>query len=177
MKDPRMDRTRLHVLSSTVRLLQHEGAAAVTFSRVSQESRVARSTLYRHWSSREVLLCEAALPGLLIERPDGDADVRAFLINFLTQIGTALARPQTIAAFAHALDSSPVSSAVGDNFQLIAEAFRQVLQERVGPTRGWDLARLAGPVFFRAIVLREETDEQTVAEWVDELLDGRGLHF
>ena len=167
-----MDRTRQFVLSCTSRLLAREGAEAVTFSRVSQESRVARSTLYRHWKSRDDLLCAAALPGFSLDEFDGDPDVRALLVSFLTQIGAALVRPETLAAFAHALDASTTDDAVAQNFQAVTAAFTRVLADRVGSAVGSDLARIVGPVFFRALVLHQPTDGATIEQWVDDLLAG-----
>ena len=167
-----MDRTRQFVLSCTSRLLALEGAEAITFSRVSQESRVARSTLYRHWKSRDDLLCAAALPGFSVDEFDDEADIRALLVSFLTQIGAALVRSETLAAFAHALDASTTDAAVSQNFQSVAAAFSRVLGDRVGSRIGVDLAQIVGPVFFRALVLHQPTDGATVQRWVDALLAG-----
>lgn len=69
--DPRVERTRARVLQTAADLLRTGGVRAVTIEAVVVSSGVARSTIYRHWSSRAGIVSEAletllpaAAPGL-----------------------------------------------------------------------------------------------------------------
>jgi AcrR family transcriptional regulator len=168
--DPRTDRTRQHVLSCTARLLAREGADAVTFSRVSQESRVARSTLYRHWRSRDDLLCTASLPGFSPELLNGQLGMRRFLLNYLLQTGAGLTAPGAQAAFVHALHTAQTNDVLRQNLRLVAESFRRILESRLGPMDSWDHARIIGPVFFQSVVMGEQADGPTLDRWVRDIL-------
>jgi AcrR family transcriptional regulator len=58
-RDARVERTVAKVLKAVRRLLRTEGLGSVTFGRVSRETGVSRTTLYRHWSSPSELISEA----------------------------------------------------------------------------------------------------------------------
>ena len=57
-EDPRIARTRERVLRSATDLLVEGGPWAVTVDAVVTRSGVAKSTIYRHWESRDELLVE-----------------------------------------------------------------------------------------------------------------------
>jgi AcrR family transcriptional regulator len=56
--DPRVTRTRDRVIRATTDLLVEGGPWAVTVDAVVARSGVAKSTIYRHWDSREQLLVD-----------------------------------------------------------------------------------------------------------------------
>lgn len=73
--DPRLVRSRNKLLDGATALLVEGGAEAVTVDAVSERSGVAKSTLYRHFPSRDDLLVEVLrhnMPQLGLELPDGD---------------------------------------------------------------------------------------------------------
>lgn len=57
--DPRVARTRARVLSAAWEVLAEVGFERVTIDLVSERSGVARSTMYRHWQTREEILRDA----------------------------------------------------------------------------------------------------------------------
>ena len=57
--DPRIARTRAAVLQAATDLLVEGGPRAVTIDAVVSRSGVARSTIYRHWDSRDEVLLSA----------------------------------------------------------------------------------------------------------------------
>ena len=70
--DARVARSRAAVLAAATELLVEGGPAAVTVDAVSARSGVAKTTIYRHWDSRDDLLVsvlEDAAP-VLPEPPD-----------------------------------------------------------------------------------------------------------
>lgn len=56
--DPRIARSRAKLLSAATELLVDSGPRAVTVDAVAERSGVAKSTLYRHWPSRDALLVD-----------------------------------------------------------------------------------------------------------------------
>jgi AcrR family transcriptional regulator len=58
MVDPRVERTRATVLGTAVDLVVEGGPNALTIDAVVARSGVARSTIYRHWATRDELLVD-----------------------------------------------------------------------------------------------------------------------
>lgn len=79
--DPRVARSRARVLDAAAELLAEGGPAALTVDAVSARSGVAKSTMYRHWDSRDDLLVDVLrhnLPHLELVPGDGfEATLRA----------------------------------------------------------------------------------------------------
>ncbi len=70
--DPRIARTRKAVLDAATHLLVEGGPAALTMDAVVARSGVAKSTLYRHWETRDALVAavfDACAPAMAI--PEG----------------------------------------------------------------------------------------------------------
>ncbi len=58
--DPRVQRSRDRVLVAATELLINDGPRACTVDAVAERSGVAKSTIYRHWSSRAELVVDVA---------------------------------------------------------------------------------------------------------------------
>lgn len=56
--DARVERSRAKLLAAATELLVSAGPAALTVDAVAERSGVAKSTLYRHWPSREALMVD-----------------------------------------------------------------------------------------------------------------------
>ena len=56
--DARVERSRAKLLAAATDLLVASGPAALTVDAVAERSGVAKSTLYRHWPSREALMVD-----------------------------------------------------------------------------------------------------------------------
>jgi TetR/AcrR family transcriptional regulator, regulator of autoinduction and epiphytic fitness len=84
--DPRRIRSRTRLLDAATDLLSAGGIEAVTIDAVTRASKVARTTLYRHFSSSTQLLAatfERLLPQVTAPPPTGP--LRDRLIDVLTQ--------------------------------------------------------------------------------------------
>jgi AcrR family transcriptional regulator len=57
--DQRVVRSRKAVMTATLQLLAESGLGGVSVDEVSRRSGVAKTTIYRHWSSRSALLLDA----------------------------------------------------------------------------------------------------------------------
>ena len=90
-----MSRTRAAVLRSATDLFVEGGPTAVTIDAIVARSGVAKSTIYRHWDSRdEVLLdvIETCAPN--IPEPDPDLDVETALRQTVVALAGFLNDPE-----------------------------------------------------------------------------------
>lgn len=91
--DPRRIRSRNRLLDAAATLLSSGGIEAVTIEAVTKASKVARTTLYRHFSSSSQLLAatfERFLPQVTPPAPASGA-LRERLIELLTRQGALFA--------------------------------------------------------------------------------------
>lgn len=178
--------SRAMVLESAASLLAERGAAAFTIEAVIERSGVARSTIYRHWSSRKELLRSVIghLTGEAPALPDTGSlrgDLLEFFLFSLDRV--------TSNRFDSRLRSLPslMDLAKGDpDLQVVGAEIRNVLIGLILPilerasTRGEIRARLnlriTAQVFYATVFmpfwLGEETTEAYVGEVLDTVLHG-----
>jgi AcrR family transcriptional regulator len=158
--DPRVIRTRRHVLAAARTVLVEEGWQRVTVTRVADRSGYARTTLYRHWPQRLDLLRDLITHEvhLLHTVPTGDvrADLVAELEAFRVAITTTGLGRVMIAIGQQASDDgelAELSAAVrADGTRVLDEIItsavaRGELRAQLDPDVA--VAQLVGPVLFR----------------------------
>src|SRR5215472_5222689 len=88
--DARVRHSKDVVMATTYKLLSEEGLAGVTVDAVARRSGVAKTTIYRHWPSREALLLDAcARKGPRFDIPDAESfpgDLRALVERVVEQL-------------------------------------------------------------------------------------------
>ena len=82
MARPRSEEAHQAALAATVELLLEEGVEGVTLEDVAARSGVAKSTLYRHFGTKEQLVVQAAR-GCIISHPTPDTGNLEDDISFL----------------------------------------------------------------------------------------------
>lgn len=167
--DARAQRSRATILAAATELLESTGVGGFSVDEVSRRSGVAKTTIYRHWPTREALVLDACA-GLddRYDLPDTGTlhgDVSAFvadLARMVERASWAAVLPSIVdaaernAAFAamHAQIQQGHASLVHQ----IAE--RAIARGELPP--GTDTALLAstvlGPVFYRRWFSREPLD-------------------
>lgn len=182
--DPRVVRTRRHVLAAARSVLVEEGWQRVTVTRVADRSGYARTTLYRHWPQRLDLLRDLITEEvhLLHTVPTGDvrADLVAELEAFRVAITTTGLGRVMIAIGQQAGDDgelAELSSAVrADGTRVLDEVITAALARgelRPELERDVAVAQLVGPVLFRYLFdSHEGLDGAFVASVVDLFLRG-----
>ena len=93
--DPRVSRSRAAVIRAATDLLVESGPNAVTIDAIVARSGVAKSTIYRHWQSRDevlVAVIESCAPHL--PAPDPAADVISALRATVRAVAAALNDPE-----------------------------------------------------------------------------------
>jgi AcrR family transcriptional regulator len=180
-RDPRLERTQATVLTAVRRLLDTEGPLAVTFGRVSRETGVSRTTLYRHWAGPSELLADAwsrvAPPNTVAHT----ADLRADLVELFVGVRDMVESPTM-------RRSLPALLAAAQGDRVIATLHARFVQDRRQPIvdrldearRSGDLAAdadpdllvdlLSGPLFYRQLLRHEHTPDARVIALVDAVL-------
>ncbi|MBB4684154.1 TetR/AcrR family transcriptional regulator [Amycolatopsis jiangsuensis] len=192
-RDPRLDRSRTAILAAAVALLSEGGVRAVTIEAVTARSGVARSTLYRHFTTGTELLAAAfreLLPALP-PAPEGGAPrdrllhlVRAHADQF--EQAPALAAVVWMTAIGKSADlpsDAEERTRLATLREHVIEHYRAPFEEVLtaclpGATlSGHEVelaaAQLAGPLLFNTLVTRRASDARFCARLVDDFLAGR----
>ena len=175
--DARVERTVAKVLAAAHRLLETEGLGSVTFGRLSRETGVSRTTLYRHWSSPSELISEAwgrvAPSNHVSQTAELQHDLVAVFLAVRDVVDSSTMR-RSLPALLVAAQRDPVISSlharfVQDRRQPIVERLRAAIDD--GQIRGdadpellVDL--LSGPIFYRQLLRRTRTSDDDVRAMV-----------
>lgn len=92
--DPRIAKTHAAVMRAATELLVEGGPQALTMDGVVHRSGVAKSTVYRHWATRDELLADVFVecaPDL--DMPDESLDGAEALRQLVRQLASGLADP------------------------------------------------------------------------------------
>jgi AcrR family transcriptional regulator len=95
MEDPRVARTRAAVLEAATELLVEGGPNALTVDAIVARSGVAKSTIYRHWESRDEILL--AVFEICAPNPpafDGSLPFEGALRKFARAVAELMSDPQ-----------------------------------------------------------------------------------
>ena len=130
--DPRIERSRLQVLAATVDLLREVGYGALTIEGVAARSGVAKSTIYRHWSSKAQVVADAFLwaHGLDPQDTPPPGPVRDRVVAILRSTIEDIATTDRLACMMPALIDAAERS------EEIADLARRVAEEKNGTLRG-----------------------------------------
>jgi AcrR family transcriptional regulator len=181
--DPRVARTRATVLGAAIDLLAERGYAGFSVESVVERTGIAKTTLYRHWPTRDDLLA-AVIAKLDGAGPLPDTgSVRQDLQDLFARRVRAARTPQwerCMPALVEAAARHPELAA------MIARLTSQILAQietllRRGIERGElrpDLdpqlaaSALIGPIVFRRLLLGEAPTLQRVSAVIDLLMQG-----
>jgi AcrR family transcriptional regulator len=171
-------------LRAAAEILEEDGYGAVTIERVAARSGVAKSTIYRWWTSKADLVMEA-YQQLITERmprPDtgslaGDLDV------FITELYRVSRHPSRVKALKGLMAEAQLDPVFGDAFRTWIQGRRDVVAAMLhrAVARG-DLATdldidyavdlIFGPFWYRLLVGHATVDPADAPEHVRRLLHG-----
>ncbi|QYG91912.1 TetR/AcrR family transcriptional regulator [Iamia sp. SCSIO 61187] len=184
--DPRIARTQQAVMDAATELLVEGGPAALTMDAVVARSGVAKSTLYRHWETRDALLaavfttCKPAM-GAPADATSCEEGLRALVrtvADALTDESWSRLAPALILLSKQHPELAQVDS---DMKRTQHEATEAVL--RMGVEEGLldpsvlddverAVALVAGPVVFAGLADMTEIDDALVDTCVTQFLAG-----
>jgi AcrR family transcriptional regulator len=176
-RDARVERTVAKVLAAAHRLLETEGLASVTFGRVSRETGVSRTTLYRHWSNPSELISEAwarVAPSNRVAHTAVLEDDLVAVFRAVRDVVESSTMRRSLPALLLAAQRDPVISSlhaqfVRDRRQPIVERLRAAIaggeiRADADPELLVDL--LSGPIFYRQLLRRTHTSDHDVRAMV-----------
>ncbi len=174
-ENPRTTRVRDAVTDVVIRLLVEEGAGAITASRVAEAAKVARSTIYQHWSSMNGLLLHAIdrLISPHFETPV-TGDLERDLVSALTLMRERMVKRPFRQVFSTLLDqanyheefaAAQVRFVTGSLEQIRAPLEAAIRRGELPSTLDVDMAilQLAGPLFVQHIMLRTTISNELIA--------------
>ena len=176
-RDARVERTVAKVLAAAHRLLETEGLGSVTFGRISRETGVSRTTLYRHWSKPSELISEAwarvAPSNQVAHGANLQDDLVAVFLAVRDVVESSTMR-RSLPALLVAAQRDPVISSlharfVRDRREPIVERLRAaVAQGQIRADADPELLvdLLSGPIFYRQLLRRTRTSDDDVRAMV-----------
>lgn len=178
--DPRFLRSREAIVNAARELLLAHGPGAITHARVAEQGGIARATVYRHWPRTDQLLAAAmaTVPMPFFDAPS--LPTRDWLIHELTTIARQLdhhdVRVVTTTLANSALWEEPMDARRKGFATLLINRLTEALEG--AQARGEvDLhtsprhaaALTIGPIYYRATIERELTDDELIETAVDNL--------
>ena len=88
--DSRIERSRQTVLTAALELLSEGGVGGFSVDEVARRSRVAKTTIYRHWPTREALVVETCSQLSAKQEIPDTGSLEGDLTAILTNIGHLL---------------------------------------------------------------------------------------
>ena len=180
----RSARVRRAVLEATLVELIEAGYGGLSIDSVARRAGVHKTTVYRQWPNREVLVTEAIFQLSERELPVPDTGrLRSDLVALAMAIAAQISQPQVTALIRTLVAEGPRLPA----FQETARSFwskrfaltgrvieRAVLRGELPPETDVALLleSLIGPLYLRLLVTGEELSEEFIAGVVDVVLDG-----
>jgi AcrR family transcriptional regulator len=175
--NPRVQRTRGHVLAIARELLPEAGPADLTYSLLAERAGVTRQTLYRHWPTREALLVDLILDGPDAGYPEPGTDLRTVATAWLTSLRAGMddrARRTAVLAVTAQADSDPASAET--LIRISADrlaAFNELLRPSGHQITAEEYTLLAGPVlaqvFFERRAVTDDFIGAVVTQWLGAL--------
>ena len=182
--DPRVERTKAHVLAVAGELLAEEGREGFSIDAIGRRSGVARTTIYRHWPELGDLLYDTirsmadpvAAPDTGSVRDDLVVLYAGLTAGFETScVGRAM--PVLIDLCRRDPALRPLHRAfIAERRQPALDAIRRgVARGELPDDTDPDLLvdRIAGPVFYRYLVVQEPYGAADVERLVDDVLATR----
>src|SRR5450432_4411824 len=170
-QDPRVERTRAHVLAHARNLLSDGGPSAVTYMELAARARVTRQTLYRHWPNREALFIDLARERAALELSTNISDPPEHVIGeFLRAMRDGMddaSNTTPLAALIGKVDHDPTcrNALIG-----VVRECRDLLNHLLEPSGvildADQYARVCGPVLFQRFFAREPIRDQLIEQLV-----------
>ena len=172
--DARVERSRHAVLTAAFELLSESGVSGFSVDEVARRSGVAKTTIYRHWPTREALVIDACSRIADEQHTPDTGSLESDLTAILTNIARLLQTANWASVLPSIVDIAERDSEFADVHRRIQRAHaapvREVLERAA--SRGElsadaDLATivaaLLGPLFYRRWFWREPIDDQFVS--------------
>jgi AcrR family transcriptional regulator len=177
MADPRIERTRTHVLTTARSILEENTGEPLTFSRLAEVAQVSRRTLYTHWGTIERVIAETIATGHRDDAVDpAGLTPRQIIRELLNGIRDRILDPVKHMALTSLVNQAAMDDKAKDALTAMGTARLEEYQQILGGVTitHAQFAQFVGPLFYISIILNEEMTDEFVETLVDrglELLD------
>ena len=178
--DERVEKSKKAVLTSTYELLTKSGLSGVSVDEVSRRSGVAKTTIYRHWPSRESLLmdaCSQLSPRITVPDTGGirsDLEQVACGVALRLRQPWATVMPSIIDAAERDQQLADLQSGIHSQIRAAVVTAIERAQERGELPKSQDarelVAAILGPILYRRFFSREPLDEAFAKNVVERAL-------
>ena len=179
--DSRVERSQNTVLTAAFELLSESGVGGFSVDEVARRSGVARTTIYRHWPTREALVIDACSRIKAEQTAPDTGSLEGDLTAILTDIAHLLATANWSSVLPSIVDIAERDPEFADIHSKIqrghAAPLREVLDRAVRrgePPADADLsilvAALLGPLFYRRWFSREAIDDRFVQATINRVI-------
>lgn len=177
-KHGQIDRTIKKVLKTTSSLLRKHGYRQLTIDMVANESGVARSTLYRHWSNIAELTIAAFDAALGPNPPAPDSgDLRSDLLFTYTRFHKILKRSLWGSVMPSLIEASKTDPRFAGLLERLVDErrdtgrflFKRAIERgEIHPDSKyeWAIDALTGAYYHRLLMTGGALDEDGMAEWL-----------
>lgn len=180
-RDGRVRRSKELVLATTFQLLQEGGIGGVSIDEVARRSGVAKTTIYRHWTSRAALLMDACSR----LRPRDDVpdtgslkgDVTAHLTKMAARM-QAPGWPSILPSIIDAAERDPelaqlqarLQGAIKEPLLVAVERAKKRGELSAREDAAEVVASVVGPLVYRRWISREPIDDRFVKATIANLM-------
>ena len=171
--DSRVERSRHAVLTVALELLSEGGVGGFSVDEVARRSGVAKTTIYRHWPTRETLVVDACSRLSAEQQIPDTGSLEGDLTAILTNIAHLLQTANWSAVLPSIIDNAErdpefaelVSQIQRGHAAPLREALQRATRKGELPARtdlSTTVAALLGPLFYRRWFSREPIDDKFV---------------
>jgi AcrR family transcriptional regulator len=178
--DDRVEKSKKAVLTATYELLTKSGLSGVSVDEVSRRSGVAKTTIYRHWPSRESLLmdaCSQLSSRLTVPDTGGiksDLEQVACGVAVRLRQPWATVMPSIIDAAERDTQLADLQSRIHSQMRAAVVTAIERAQERGELPKSQDarelVAAILGPILYRRFFSREPLDDAFAKNVVERAL-------
>jgi len=173
MPDPRIERTRVHVLSIARQMLVERSGDPLTFSRLAERAQVSRRTLYTHWGTIERVIAEA------VAEPDASQDInpvgltkREIVREILNLTRDRLVDPVTHVALTSLVSQAAIDDNAAEALALMGTARLEEHQNLLGLSiTRQQYSKIVGPLYYSQLILGEQLSDEFIDDQVELALD------
>lgn len=180
--DPRVLRSKAAILDACAELIEQEGMGGVTIEAVAARSGAAKTTIYRHWPTREGLLIDAFGICSQAAMPSPDSgSLRDDLVIVLGGLAERLNHGGFCSAMSSLIDAAAREpelerlhrETIADRRRPLTDLLeRAVARGELAADLDMEtaVALLAGPLFYRALIARTPLEAAFVGRTIDAAL-------
>jgi AcrR family transcriptional regulator len=181
-RDPRAIRSRKAVLDASLTLMVERGIHALNIDSIAEHSGVAKTTIYRHWSSREGIILDALSSLIAAEPPSPTGTPVEQIHNLAWRFAEKIGTPPWSVLFPDLIALARRSErmrTVYEDFMLlrrqpVAEAIASAIAaENIDADADVVALMILGAITYRQLVLLAPPDEGFVRQVVSAALHQR----